>query len=88
MLRPLWQFNRSVFPQYPANMPAVWTEHFLEPVRAVGGTVVVGEWGGRYTDLEKDDDELWQDAFKAFLLESRCTRELGSGCNPPWARPR
>eukprot|EP00965_Chrysotila_dentata_P008889 289565-Pleurochrysis_carterae.AAC.1 len=41
--------------------------HFLRPARAAGGTVVVGEWGGVYEGA----DELWQDRFKAFLLEEK-----------------
>ena len=60
-------FNTSAFPDYPANLPAVWRRHFLGPARAAQGTLVVGEWGGVY----RGDDEAWQDAFKAFLLEER-----------------
>ncbi|KAL1507623.1 hypothetical protein AB1Y20_007242 [Prymnesium parvum] len=61
----MFYFNRSAFPQYPDNMIAIWRQHFLEPARLAGATLVVGEWGGNYLG----DDELWQDKFKSFLLE-------------------
>jgi aryl-phospho-beta-D-glucosidase BglC (GH1 family) len=67
----MWYFNRTAFPSYPDNLPAVWSTHWLAPARAAGATLVVGEWGGPYTDQWAADDELWQDRFKAFLLEER-----------------
>lgn len=61
----MFYFNRTAFPDFPDNMAAIWKQHFLDPVRAYGGALVVGEWGGEYTGA----DEMWQDRFKAFLLE-------------------
>ena len=48
-------------------MEAIWKGHFLTPARAAHACLVVGEWGGRYLG----SDEMWQDRFKAFLLENR-----------------
>ncbi len=61
-----YYFNRTAFADFPDNLPAIWTQHFLAPARAARAALVVGEWGGRYVG----DDELWQDRFKAFLLEN------------------
>ena len=54
----------------------VWRQHFLAPARAAAATLVVGEWGGRYTDLPDSADELWQDTFRDFLR----AEGLGSFC--------
>lgn len=62
----MYYFNRTVFPNFPDNMGPIWTDHFLAPARAARAALLVGEWGGRYVG----DDELWQDRFKAFLLEN------------------
>ena len=67
----MFYFNRSAFPQYPANLNDVWSRHFLGPVRAAGATLIIGEWGGRYTDLADDADQLWQQQLKSVLLEER-----------------
>jgi endoglucanase len=50
-------------PDFPANMPDVWDEHFGF---LFGGkhAVVPGEFGGVYTG----DDKVWQDAFVDYLL--------------------
>ena len=43
-----------------------------------GEALVVGEWGGRYTDVVGDDsDVLWQEAFHTFLLEEGLWGECG-----------
>ena len=39
----MFYFNRTAFPEYPANLPAVWRQHFLDPARAAGATLVIGE---------------------------------------------
>jgi aryl-phospho-beta-D-glucosidase BglC (GH1 family) len=67
----MFYFNRSAFPDYPRNLPAVWEEHFLGPARRAGATLLVGEWGGRYTD-ETDpmhSDEQWQNTLRAALRD-------------------
>ena len=61
----MYYFNKSVFPDFPRNLPPIWRAHFLLPARAAGATLVVGEWGGRY----EGDDKLWQDRFRSFVLE-------------------
>jgi endoglucanase len=49
---------------FPGNMPAIWDKHFGY---LFGGQapIVVGEFGGKYTD----SDKVWQDAFVAYLRE-------------------
>jgi endoglucanase len=50
-------------PDFPANMPSIWDEHFGF---LFGGAhaVVPGEFGGVYTG----QDKIWQDAFVEYLL--------------------
>ena len=58
-------FDQPYFgaPDFPANMPDIWDEHFgyLFDGKHV---VVPGEFGGFYTG----DDKVWQDAFVDYLL--------------------
>ena len=61
----MYYFNRTAFPEFPENMPAIWSHHFLAPAHVAGSALVVGEWGGHYVGA----DEAWQDKLKAFLLE-------------------
>ena len=49
-------------PDFPANMPDIWDEHFGF-LFASEHAVVPGEFGGRYTD----QDKVWQDAFVDYL---------------------
>lgn len=49
---------------FPSNMPAIWDRHFGY-LFDDGLTVIPGEFGGRYTDADKQ----WQDAFVSYLLE-------------------
>jgi endoglucanase len=52
-------------PNFPANMPAIWDEHFGK-VRAQGFAVVLGETGGKYGAAEPGDKVL-QDALYSYL---------------------
>jgi len=49
---------------FPANMPAIWDEHF-GTLFGDRYAVVPGEFGGKYTDTDK----VWQDAFVSYLLQ-------------------
>ena len=56
---------------FPSNMPQVWAAHF-GAVRAAGGTLLVGEWGGLYVDRHgQGRNKAWMDAFATFLLDQR-----------------
>jgi endoglucanase len=48
-------------------MPAIWEELFGFVEASTGRAVVIGEWGGFYTGL----DRVWQDAFADYLI-ARC----------------
>ena len=55
-------FKKAAFPEFPANMSAIWREHFLAPAagallgtsRAAGATVVVAEWEGKYEVADRE----------------------------------
>jgi len=49
-------------PTFPNNMPKIWDAHFGYLV-GMGYTVIVGEFGGRYTDKDKQ----WADKFVDYL---------------------
>jgi len=57
-------FNQQYFsdPTFPNNMPKIWDAHFGYLV-SMGYTVIVGEFGGRYTDKDKQ----WADKFVDYL---------------------
>ena len=63
----MFYFDSAAFPSFPANMPQVWRQHWLEPARQAGATLVVGEWGGRYTGR----DRMWGNAMRQMLLDHR-----------------
>ena len=63
----MFYFNRTAFPEFPANLPSVWATHFLEPARAIGATLMIGEWGGRYVGADKE----WQDQLKSIVMQHR-----------------
>jgi endoglucanase len=67
-------FNASNF---PANMPAIWDTMFGHLV-GKGYTVVVGEYGGRYTGTDK----TWQDAFITYLINKGTTSSFYWCVNP------
>jgi endoglucanase len=50
-------------PNFPANMPAIWDKHFGY-LFGKQAPIIVGEFGGKYTD----SDKVWQDAFVAYLM--------------------
>lgn len=53
-------------PAFPANMPAIWEEHFgqFAPTHAV----IIGEFGGRYGHGGDPKDKVWQDALVDYLI--------------------
>ena len=59
---------------FPANMPDIWECHFgflhrgVNSVNVDKNAVVVGEWGGEYTDSNKAKDRTWQDAYVAWHM--------------------
>lgn len=60
-------YNQSYFEDdsFPKNMPSIWDDHFGESSKASGIATVVGEWGGHYTDKDKE----WQSEFYRYLKE-------------------
>jgi len=52
-------------PDFPANMPAIWTTHFGHLVPRFA--FAVGEFGGFYDDAEKPGEVAWNEAFVAYL---------------------
>jgi endoglucanase len=54
---------------YPDNMPTIW-DNFFGHLVGQGYTVVVGEFGGKYTtsSTKSQDDKLWQDSFVTYLI--------------------
>ncbi|KAF1315054.1 Endoglucanase, partial [Globisporangium splendens] len=53
-------------PTFPANMPAIWDNHFGFVKQY--GAMVVGEWGGKFRD---EDDITWQRAFAKYLVDKK-----------------
>lgn len=56
---------------FPANMPAIWDDHFGF-LFGQSSAVVPGEFGGRYTG----SDKTWQDAFVDYLRERSTSRSF------------
>jgi endoglucanase len=50
---------------FPANLPAIWNNHWAFLKRENLGAVCVGEWGGWMRSDNRDD--VWHNAFAAFL---------------------
>lgn len=63
---------------FPANMPDEWTAKWGYLSLEQGKTVVIGEWGGWYQDLDK----VWQDAFADYLVENCFTSTFTWDLNP------
>jgi len=55
-------------PSFPANMPAVWEQHWALAALDLGYPLVLGEWGGR---IELAADAAWQRELVQFLLRHR-----------------
>ncbi|KAL1528782.1 hypothetical protein AB1Y20_010109 [Prymnesium parvum] len=51
---------------FPYNMPAVWDSHFAFAKELTHTPIVLGEFGGRYVDQDKQ----WQDWALPFCVES------------------
>lgn len=59
---------------FPANMPAIWDEHFGY-LKGKGYAIAIGEFGGKYSSWEKEagseanpnKDMKWQQAFVKYL---------------------
>jgi endoglucanase len=71
-------YGPSVFAQpyfaasgFPANMPAIWDNHFGF-LFGQPSAVVPGEFGGKYTD----GDKTWQDAFVDYLRAKSTSRSF------------
>lgn len=63
-------------PDFPNNMPDIWNCHFgfLHNSSAYNeheNAVVVGEWGGEYTDSKRKMDKTWQDAYKQWSYDNQ-----------------
>ncbi len=67
-------FNVSNF---PANMPAIWDQHFGYLVDQ-GYTIVPGEWGGRY----EGKDKVWQDAMVTYFNNKQICNSFYWSWNP------
>ncbi|MFA4702233.1 glycoside hydrolase family 5 protein [Pyrococcus kukulkanii] len=59
-------YNMPYFdsPDFPKNMPQIWETHFGY-LTSLNYTLVIGEWGGKYTGKDK----VWQDAFSDWLIK-------------------
>jgi len=49
-------FNHSNF---PTNMFSIWNDHFGFVSKLTGNACVIGEWGGKCTEL----DRIWMETF-------------------------
>ena len=49
---------------FPDNMKDIWDCHFGYITKYISDTVVIGEFGGFYSDINK----VWQDAFVDYLI--------------------
>jgi len=63
---------------FPANMPAIWDDHFGFIPSTTGRAVVFGEWGGPYTGSTK----VWLDAFGSYLAAKKMTDQFFWCLNP------
>ena len=56
-------------PSFPANLPAIWDQHFGF-LAAEGRAVVPGEFGGKYGHGGDPADVAWQDALVDYFIET------------------
>ena len=66
-------FNTASF---PSNMPAIWDNHF--GYLADQYPIAIGEFGGRYTGLDKQ----WQDSFVQYLMNRNIEHFFYWSLNP------
>lgn len=55
-------------PDFPKNLKPIWTQDFAFLKLNKTGTLCLGEWGGKYLSVNKDD--VWQNAMGDFILEN------------------
>ncbi len=62
-------YNQPYFsdPDFPANMPAIWEQHFGQFIDQ-GYAVIIGEFGGRYGHGGDPKDRELQDALVDYLV--------------------
>ena len=61
-------------PQFPTNMPQVWWQHWARIPSETGHAVIVGEWGGLWSDTTWNGrsfpaTQVWQQALTDYLIE-------------------
>lgn len=69
--------NQTYFsdPNFPANMPAIWDNHFGFVVKnKLGPALILGEWGGKGAVGSKD--RIWQEAFINYMMENGMTNNF------------
>ncbi|ELR12201.1 glycoside hydrolase family protein [Acanthamoeba castellanii str. Neff] len=73
-------FGQSYFSagNFPANMPAIWEDHWGFIPAATGRAFVIGEWGGPFSGK----DQVWMDALVAYLKSKDSTDQFFWCLNP------
>eukprot|EP01016_Furgasonia_blochmanni_P016566 TRINITY_DN19654_c0_g1_i1.p1 TRINITY_DN19654_c0_g1~~TRINITY_DN19654_c0_g1_i1.p1 ORF type:complete len:432 (+),score=51.63 TRINITY_DN19654_c0_g1_i1:182-1477(+) len=67
---------------FPKNMPTVW-QNQIGWLRDTGRTIVIGEWGGKYSPGTRD--EQWQNAIVDWLAEKKICDTFYWNVSPyPW----
>ena len=65
-------------PEFPDNMPAIWTEHWGYVANKTGRAVVIGEWGGKV----EGQNGVWMEAFVDYLGENNLASTFFWCLNP------
>jgi len=63
---------------FPANMPAIWEDHWGFIPAATGRAFVIGEWGGPFSGK----DQVWMEALVAYLKTKDATDQFFWCLNP------
>ena len=73
-------FGQSYFSagNFPANMPAIWEDHWGFIPAATGRAFVIGEWGGPFSGK----DQVWLNALVAYLKAKDATDQFFWCLNP------
>jgi len=73
-------YSQSYFsaPDFPKNMPNIWTDHYGHITDMKGPAIVVGEWGGTTTGA----NGVWMNAFVDYLLSRNITDTFFWCLNP------